>query len=139
MNQRNAECGLDVHALSGDVEVPAVGLAFQMERPRGVGNVTGDALAERHANLLPQLGLDTDGDLDVELAPDLVEQHERAALGSRHADGDLEHALEELARVDGELDGFDHLAERLQELRLAVARPGAVGPEQPGREGRDYL
>ena len=99
----------------------------------------GDALADRHADLRPELGLDSHGHAHAQLAGLWIEQHQRAALGAGHADRDLEHAAEELVGVDREIVGLDDLVERLQQLRLVVGGRRAVAPEQPRDQGRDDL
>ena len=68
-----------------------------------------------------------------------IEKHQASPLGPRHADGDLEHALEELVGLDRELDRLDDFVERLQQLGLAIAGRDAVAPEQPGGERGDDL
>ena len=82
------------------------------------GSAPGDALAEPQSDLGPELAFDADRDPDAQLLALGVERHQRAAVGARHADRDLEHAREQLVRVDRELDRLDHLGQRLQELCL---------------------
>ena len=139
VDQRHAERRFDVEALAHDAEGLTVRLAAQAQRARVGGHAAGDAFADPHADLRPQLGLDAGRDAHAQLARLGVEQHQRAALGAGHAERDLEHAPEQLVGVDGQVVGLDHLVQRLQQLGLAVALAAAVAPEQARDQRRHDL
>ena len=106
----------------------------QMDRTTFGGDLAGDALAQGNTDLGPELGLDAAGDADAQRVGLGIEEHQAAPLGAGHADGDLEHALEELVGLDRELNGLDDLVECLEQLGLAIAGGDAVAPEKPGRQ-----
>ena len=139
VDQRHAQRRLDVEALAHDVEGLAIRLAAQAQRARVGRDPPGDAFADPHADLRPQLGLDPGRHPHAQLARVGVEQHQRAALGPGHAERDLEHAAEQLVGVDRQVVGLDDLVQRLQQLGLAVARAAAVAPEQARDERRHDL
>ena len=139
VQERHRYRGLHVEPLAHDPEALAIGLAAQAQRLALGRDAPGDPFAERHADLRPQLALDAHRDAHRELAARLVHEHERAALGARHADRDLEHAHEELVGVDRQVVGVDHLVQRLEQVGLALVRGHAEPPEQPRGERRHHL
>ena len=134
MEQRDADRGLDVAPLAHDAVRLTVGASTQQEGATVRRHPPRDALAERHADLLPELALDAHRDADAKLPGLRVEQHQRSLLGADRRDGDLEHALEQLIGVHGEVDRVDDLVQGLEQLALAVARAASVAPQQPGGE-----
>ena len=76
VDQRDAEGALDVEALPHDPEVLAIRLAAQPQGARLGGDLAGDALAQRHPDLAPELRLETRGDPHPQLAARLVQQHQ---------------------------------------------------------------
>lgn len=121
VDQRDAERRLHVDPFAQQVVLVAIGPATQMDRSAFRGDPARDALAERDADLRPELGLDAPGHADPQCVRLRIEQHQAAALGAGDTDRDLEHAIEELVGLDRQLDRLHHLVQGLQQLGLAVA------------------
>ena len=126
--QRHAQRGFDVEPLAHDAEARAVGLAAQPQRAALLGDAAGDPLAEAHADLRPELGLDARRDAHAQLAALLVEQHQRAALGAGHASAISSTRVKSssvsmVRSTDSTISWSD-----LEQLGLALAREGRCSP-----------
>jgi hypothetical protein len=69
VQQRHRHRRLDVEPLAHDPEALAVGLAAQAQRAALGGDAARDPVAERHADLRPQLALDADRDAHASSRP----------------------------------------------------------------------
>ena len=139
MNERNAECGLDIDAFAGEIIIASIRPTSNLDWTTQRGDASRNALTQGDSYLGPEFGFDAARDAHTQNFSGLVEQHETAPFGARYPDCDLEHPVEEFVGLDRKIDGFDDFMQGLQELGLSISGSDAVAPEQSRCERCDDL
>ena len=134
----HGECGFDVRAFAHELKGARIGAARNANRRAVRGHASRDAVAQRHADLAPELTLDADGHTHAQVARLGVDQHHRAGVRARGTDRHVEDAFRHGVGVVGEFVGVDDLAQRFEQLGLALGFAACDAPEQAGGErGQD--
>ena len=92
-----------------------------------------------HADLGQEFFFDPDRHFDAQRALVGVPQHQGAPVCSGRRDGDLQHPVQQAAPIEGEVVGFQDLAQRVEQIGFRKRIDGTKRIEQPRESGRRDL